>query len=344
MCSSWVEKPLFFLICLQGYALYCSPSGAPHERTEPLYAWGLPGDKRTRHRLALCPLQPSAAPAQARSAVGPPSSRSCGVIGGALAKTPMAALACRGMALYVPLVVLMLVKPLNARWKRMCRRMWWHGCSLAAKPPPIPRFRIIPITRAYAALGTGRLEEVNALPCCSRWPKTVALPMPASVVGNTTAQELPIGYLTNPGSYGGRSAVAAPWRGSKPRRWWESIRPWHRCRRSSGQSKNTTSLPRANRPSASVDAFTHRGGAVDRADTPAGPGLGSRRDRVTQHALTTLQTVHEVAKRLIPQIVQWITTGVGGQGQNPPCGCDAGAGAGAPQGGKEVERLVCRIF
>jgi hypothetical protein len=33
-------------------------------------------------------------------------------------------------------------------------------------------------------------------------------------------------------------------------------------------------------------------------------GLGERRDRVTQHALTTLQTMHEVAKRLVPQIVR----------------------------------------
>ena len=36
-------------------------------------------------------------------------------MGSALAKTPMAALACRDVALYVPLVVLLLVKPLNAR-------------------------------------------------------------------------------------------------------------------------------------------------------------------------------------------------------------------------------------
>jgi hypothetical protein len=44
-------------------------------------------------------------------------------------------------------------------------------------------------------------------------------------------------------------------------------------------------------------------------------GLGERRDRVTQHAMTTLKTMHEVAKRLIPQIVQWITTGVVAKGK-----------------------------
>ena len=37
-------------------------------------------------------------------------------------------------------------------------------CSLAAKPTPIPRFGIISnIARAQAALGTGGLEEVKAL-------------------------------------------------------------------------------------------------------------------------------------------------------------------------------------
>src|SRR5262249_60046096 len=45
-------------------------------------------------------------------------------------------------------------------------------------------------------------------------------------------------------------------------------------------------------------------------------GLGARRDRVTHHALTTLQTMHEVAQRLIPHIVQWLTTGGVAKGKN----------------------------
>src|SRR5262245_44073361 len=46
-----------------------------------------------------------------------------------------------------------------------------------------------------------------------------------------------------------------------------------------------------------------------------GQGLGERRDRVAHNALTTLQAMHEGAKRLVPQIVQWITTGVVAKGQ-----------------------------
>src|SRR5947207_10637485 len=44
-------------------------------------------------------------------------------------------------------------------------------------------------------------------------------------------------------------------------------------------------------------------------------GLGARRDRVTHNALPTRHTMHEVAKRLIPQIVQWMTTGVVAKGK-----------------------------
>ena len=38
--------------------------------------------------------------------------------------------------------------------------------------------------------------------------------------------------------------------------------------------------------------------------------LGQRGDRVTQRAVATLVAMHEVTKRLVPQIVQWMLTGV----------------------------------
>jgi len=38
--------------------------------------------------------------------------------------------------------------------------------------------------------------------------------------------------------------------------------------------------------------------------------LGQRGDRVTHRAVATLVAMHEVAKRLVPQIVQWMLTGV----------------------------------
>jgi hypothetical protein len=66
-------------------------------------------------------------------------------------------------------------------------------------------------------------------------------------------------------------------------------------------------------------------------------GLSERRDRVTQHALTTLETMHEVAKRLMPQIVQWITTGVVAKGKIVHAGVTQARALVRHKAGKEVE-------
>src|SRR5262249_53435109 len=66
-------------------------------------------------------------------------------------------------------------------------------------------------------------------------------------------------------------------------------------------------------------------------------GLGERRDRVTHNALTTLKTMHEVAKRLIPQIVQWITTGVVAKGKIIHAGVTQARAIVRNKAGKKVE-------
>jgi len=66
-------------------------------------------------------------------------------------------------------------------------------------------------------------------------------------------------------------------------------------------------------------------------------GLGERRDRVTHHAITTLTTMHEVAKRLIPQIVQWITTGVVAKGKIIHAGVTQARAIVRNKAGKKVE-------
>ena len=65
--------------------------------------------------------------------------------------------------------------------------------------------------------------------------------------------------------------------------------------------------------------------------------LGPPRDRVTHKALTTLQTMHEVAKRLIPQIVQWITTGVVAKGKIIHAGVPQGRAIVRHKAGKQGE-------
>jgi hypothetical protein len=154
------------------------------------------------------------------------------------------------VALYVPLVVLMLVKHLNAREMEaylaenvVARVFMGHQTDPS---PPIRDHSNI--ARAYTALGKDGVEEVNALILHVAHNRGCA---DASILSSdTTAQELPMGYPTNPGSCGGgHSAVAAPWRSSKRGGSWESMPPSHRSRRSSGRSKNTTCVPRAHRQS-----------------------------------------------------------------------------------------------
>ena len=105
------------------------------------------------------------------------------------------------------------------------------------------------IARAYTALGKDGVEEVNALILHVAQDRGFA---DASILSSdTTAQELPIGYPNEPGILRGWAqrcgrALAK----LKPAWGWGSIRLSRRCRRSSGRSKNTTCLPRANRKSA----------------------------------------------------------------------------------------------
>jgi len=65
--------------------------------------------------------------------------------------------------------------------------------------------------------------------------------------------------------------------------------------------------------------------------------LGQSRDRVTQRATATLVAMHEVAKRLLPQIVQWITTGVVAQGKILPAGVTQARAIVRHKAGKQVE-------
>jgi hypothetical protein len=65
--------------------------------------------------------------------------------------------------------------------------------------------------------------------------------------------------------------------------------------------------------------------------------LGQSRDQVIQRATATLGAMHEVAKHLIPQIVQWITTGVVAKGKIVHVGVTQARALVRHKAGKEVE-------
>jgi hypothetical protein len=243
------------------------------------------------------------------------------------------------VALYVPLVVLMLVKNLNAReMEAYVSENVVARVFIDRQADPHPQIRDHSnIARAYAALGKDGIEEVNAL--MLHVAKDYGFADASILSSDTTAQELPIGYPNEPGI----------------------LRGWaQRCGRALAKLKARavlgvdTALVQVQTILRTVKEhhLFAKGKQVKRQVltrllTEVGQlivqtrllvqGLGERRDRVTHHALTTLKTMHEVAKRLIPQIVQWLTTGVVAKGKIVHVGVTQARALVRHKAGKEVE-------
>ena len=243
------------------------------------------------------------------------------------------------VALYVPLVVLMLVKHLNAReMEAYVAENVVARVFIGRQDDPRPQIRDHSnIARAYTALGQDGLEEVNAL--ILHVAHNHGFADVSLLSSDTTAQELPIGYPNEPGI----------------------LRGWaQRCGRALAKLK-THAVVGVDPALAQVQTILRtvkehhlfakskqaKRQVLTRLLTEVGQlivqtrllvqGLGARRDRVTQHALTTLTTMHEVAKGLIPQIVQWITTGVVAKGKILHAGVTQARALVRHKGGKEVE-------
>src|SRR5712671_1607254 len=141
-------------------------SGAHHGRTGRLYVWGPSRSKRKRrNRLDLCGSPPPVTPAQARLAVG----RALEVMGRRWRQAGKNTDGRPGlawdMALYVPLVVLLLVKNLNARdMESSLAENVVARVFIGRQDDPRPQIRDHSnIARAYAALGKEGMDEINAL-------------------------------------------------------------------------------------------------------------------------------------------------------------------------------------
>ena len=243
------------------------------------------------------------------------------------------------VALYVPLVVLRLVKHLNAReMEAYVSENVVARIFLGRQDDPSPQIRDHSnIARAYAALGKDGVEESNAL--ILHVAQDCGFADASLLSSDTTAQELPIGYPNEPGI----------------------LRGWaQRCGRALAKLK-TRAVVGVDPALAQVQTILRtvkehhlfakgtqaKRQVLTRLLTEVGQlvvqtrllvqGLGERRDRVTQHALTTLKTMHEVAKRLIPQIVQWITTGGVAKGKIVHAGVTQARALVRHKVGKEVE-------
>ena len=314
-----------------------SPSGAPHERTGPLDAWGLPRDKRTRrHRLALCPLPPSAAPAQARSAVGRP---------------------LRGHA-----------ASLATRWQTHRGPPWLAvGCGLVRALGGIDAGEA-PQRARDGSVGVGECGGTGV-----HWPPS----RPQSPDAGSFQYRPGLCGLGHGRARGGQCVAApggprlglcrcqhpvVRYHGAGVTYWvsqrTRDLRGWaQRCGRALAQRK-TRAVVGVDTALAQVQTILRtvkehhlfakgkqaKRQVLTRLLTEVGQlivqtrllgqGLGARRDRVTQHALTTHADHARGGQAAHPTDRAVDHHRRSGQGQNPPCGCDAGAGAGAPQGGE----------
>ena len=103
------------------------------------------------------------------------------------------------VALYVPLVVLMLVKHLNSREMEayLAENVVARVFIGRQDDPPPQLWDHSSIARAYTALGKDGVEEINAL--ILHVAKDYGFADVSLLSSDTTAQELPIGYPNEPG-------------------------------------------------------------------------------------------------------------------------------------------------
>ena len=243
------------------------------------------------------------------------------------------------VSLYVPLVVLMLVKNLHARAMEaylaenvVARVFIGRQADVRAQIRDHSN-----IARAYVALGKAGIDEVNGLTLTVA--KALGFADPSILSADTTAQELPIGYPNEPGILRGvaqrcgRALAKLKERGvvgvgralEQVQTILRSVKEHHLFAK--GKPEKRRVLTRL---------LTEVGQLV--VDTrPMVEQLRQSRDRVTQSARATLGVMHEVAKRLIPQIVQWITTGVVAKGKIVHAGLLQARAIVRNKAGKKVE-------
>ncbi len=243
------------------------------------------------------------------------------------------------VSLYVPLVVLMLVKNLHARAMEaylaenvVARVFIGRQADVRAQIRDHSN-----IARAYVALGKAGIDEVNGLTLTVA--KALGFADPSILSADTTAQELPIGYPNEPGILRGvaqrcgRALAKLKERGvvgvgralEQVQTILRSVKEHHLFAK--GKPEKRRVLTRLLTEVGQLVVYTR----------PMVEQLRQSRDRVTQSARATLGVMHEVAKRLIPQIVQWITTGVVAKGKIVHAGVLQARAIVRNKAGKKVE-------
>ena len=215
------------------------------------------------------------------------------------------------ISLYVPLVVLMLIKTFDSRQmeayvaENVVARVFIgrHGDAQAQIRDHSN------IARAYAALGKAGLDELNHL--VIKEAHRFGFVDERVLSADTTAQELPIGYPNEPGILRGlaqrcgRALTQMNKRGiqglesalNQVQTILRSVKEHHLF--TSGKAAKREVLTRILTEVGAL--IVHTRPLVKRLETSA--------DRVIQSARLRLMAMHEVIKPLMGQIVHWISTG-----------------------------------
>jgi hypothetical protein len=243
------------------------------------------------------------------------------------------------VSLYGPLLVLMVVKNLTSRdmeaylAENVVARLF-----IGRQANPVPQIRDhANIARAYAALGKDGVEEITAL--ILKVATDFGFADPHVLSSDTTAQELPIGYPNEPGilrGLGQRCGRAL----QKLKRFgvWGADTALEQVQTilRSVKEHHLFAKGKEEKRQVLVRLLTEVGQLLVQT-RPMLARLSQRGERVVQQATVTLGAMHEVAKALIPQIVQWITTGVVAKGKIVHAGITQARAIVRNKAGKKVE-------
>ncbi len=243
------------------------------------------------------------------------------------------------ISLYVPLVVLMVVKGFNSRQmeayvsENVVARVF-----ISKQGDVTAQIRDhANIARVYAALSQEGLDALNTLILHEATRHGFA---DASILSSdTTMQELPIGYPNEPGILRGiaqRCLRALDKLGKQGVEGVESaveqaqqvlcsVKEHHLFAK--GKEVKHQVLERIMRET--QDLLAHSDALVER--------LGRPQEAATRSALKTLRTMAEVARELLPQIVHWLTTGSVAKGKILHAGLTQAVSVVRNKAGKRVE-------
>ena len=243
------------------------------------------------------------------------------------------------VCLYVPLLVLMVVKRLNPRdMEAYLSENVVARVFIERQGDHHPQIRDHSnIARAYAALGKDGIEEVNAL--ILHVAKDFGFADIGILSSDTTAQELPIGYPNEPGILRGLAQRCG--------RALKKLKDRGVLGVQSALEQVETVLRSVKEHHLFATGKWAKHQVLTRILTEGGQLLVQTRamvaryaqssDGLTRRAIATLGSMHEVAKELIPQIVQWITTGVVAKGKILHAGITQARSIVRNKAGKRVE-------